>query len=421
MLSTTSAVPPWSSTMSRVGTSPGFELNGINHNLLRAGSNLTAATAAIADPYLRLRPARWHDPTWVRSEGPRKVSEQLQSYQIDQISESLHQELHTFLEVFAIRLESREAALCDAAAEIRKSSEFVISDMQKRFDTFLEKEGEIAAKVMGQRRAKLEEAGTAAQRLLQELPADFPARFQQVESQVLQMSSEDFDGQQLSNPHHNSQKKEEKILESSLEEMRLAIQLQGLSKAFKSLEERFSTMQSRLSRNEKTSQQALAQARHLETMISGLPTRVEDQISFQNLRRQVKEMSKTLAAASLSVSADDFEELQRKVFNLEHRLDHWSPGTIDVASADSKDEPAERRKVASFRQGYHGQDGQDGQVAMEGLHFADGTVESSEKVMEDQLRSPKRSQASPSAASPSRISRSTEEPSWDRLANLISP
>lgn len=295
--------------------------------------------------------------------------------------------------------------------------------MQKRFDSFLE-EGEIAAKVMGQRRAKLEEAGTAAQRLLQELPADFPARFQQVESQVLQMSSEDFNGQQLSNPRH-SQKKEEKNLDSSLEEMRLAIQLQGLSKAFKSLEERFSTMQSRLSRNEKTSQQALAQARHLETMISGLPTRVEDQISFQNLRRQVKEMSKTLAAASLSVSAEDFEELQRKVFNLEHRLDHLSPGTIDVASADSKDEPAERRKVASFRQGYHGQDGQDGQdgqVAMEGLHFADGTVESSEKVIEDQLlRSPKRSQASPSAASPSRISRSTEEPSWDRLANLISP
>lgn len=162
-------------------------------------------------------------------------------------------------------------------------------------------------------------------------------------------------------------------------------------------------MQSRLSRNEKTSQQALAQAathaeallvevvlfflgggrpygicflavffgirnwqaRHLETMISGLPTRVEenfhfkvlrisvvicsafqyevgvwmpdpvvpllmahklvdgfgptfllgltfaiicprwrieDQISFQNLRRQVKEMSKTLAAASLSAA-----------------------------------------------------------------------------------------------------------------------
>mmetsp|Transcript_13516 Transcript_13516/g.29802 ORF Transcript_13516/g.29802 Transcript_13516/m.29802 type:complete len:421 (+) Transcript_13516:101-1363(+) len=420
--------------MNRVGTSPGFELNGINHNLLRAGSNLTAATAAIADPYLRLRPARWHDPTWVRSERePRKVSEQLQSYQIDQISESLHQELHTFLEVFAIRLESREAALSDAAAEIRKSSEFVISDMQKRFDTFLEQEGESAAKVMGQRRAKLEEAGAAAQRLLQELPVDFPARFQQVESQVLQMSSKDFNGQRLSNLCHNSPKKEEKNLDSSLEQMRLAIQLQGLSKGFKSLEERFSAMQSRLSRNEKTSQQALAQARHLETMISGLPTRVEDQISFQNLRRQVKEMSKTLAAASLSVSAEDFEELQTKVFNLEHRLgkDHLvSPVTIgdgcnpladlaDVASADSKDEPAERRKVASFRQGY-GQDGEDG--PMEGLHFGDGTVESSDKVREDQLlRSPKRSQASPSAATSSRISRSTEDPAWDRLANLISP
>lgn len=417
--------------MNRVGTSPGFELNGINHNLLRAGSNLAAATAAIADPYLRLRPARWHDPTWVRSERePRKVSEQLQSYQIDQISESLHQELHTFLEVFAIRLESREAALSDAAAEIRKSSEF---DMQKRFDTFLEQEGESAAKVMGQRRAKLEEAGAAAQRLLQELPVDFPARFQQVESQVLQMSSKDFNGQRLSNLCHNSPKKEEKNLDSSLEQMRLAIQLQGLSKGFKSLEERFSAMQSRLSRNEKTSQQALAQARHLETMISGLPTRVEDQISFQNLRRQVKEMSKTLAAASLSVSAEDFEELQTKVFNLEHRLgkDHLvSPVTIgdgcnpladlaDVASADSKDEPAERRKVASFRQGY-GQDGEDG--PMEGLHFGDGTVESSDKVREDQLlRSPKRSQASPSAATSSRISRSTEDPAWDRLANLISP
>lgn len=404
--------------MNRVGTSPGFELNGINHNLLRAGSNLAAATAAIADPYLRLRPARWHDPTWVRSERePRKVSEQLQSYQIDQISESLHQELHTFLEVFAIRLESREAALSDAAAEIRKSSEFVISDMQKRFDTFLEQEGESAAKVMGQRRAKLEEAGAAAQRLLQELPVDFPARFQQVESQVLQMSSKDFNGQRLSNLCHNSPKKEEKNLDSSLEQMRLAIQLQGLSKGFKSLEERFSAMQSRLSRNEKTSQQALAQ----------------DQISFQNLRRQVKEMSKTLAAASLSVSAEDFEELQTKVFNLEHRLgkDHLvSPVTIgdgcnpladlaDVASADSKDEPAERRKVASFRQGY-GQDGEDG--PMEGLHFGDGTVESSDKVREDQLlRSPKRSQASPSAATSSRISRSTEDPAWDRLANLISP
>eukprot|EP00435_Cladocopium_sp_Y103_P019940 s2443_g4.t2 len=357
--SVTSAVPPWSSTMTRVGTSPGFELNGINHNLLRAGSksNLTAATAAIADPYLRLRPARWHDPTWVRCERePRKVSEQLQSYQIDQISESLHQdrqyprpkqvreqhgnrqgqkcgtmalqmhqELHTFLEVFAIRLELREAALSDAAAEIRKSSEF---DMQKRFDAFLE------------------QAGAAAQRLLQELPVDFPARFQQVESQVLQMSSKDFSGQR-SNQSDNSPMKEEKNLESSVEQMRSAIQLQGLSKGLKSLEERFSTMQSRLSRNEKTSQQALGQATatHAEALL--------DQISFQNLRRQVKEMSKTLAAASLSVSAEDFEELQRKVFNLEHRLGEdqlVSPGDgcnapADVASADSKDEPAERSEL----------------------------------------------------------------------------
>jgi hypothetical protein len=48
----------------------------------------------------------------------------------------------------------------------------------------------------------------------------------------------------------------------------LAIQLQGLSKGFKSLEERFSAMQSRLSRNEKTSQQALAQAAtHAEALL----------------------------------------------------------------------------------------------------------------------------------------------------------
>ena len=34
---------------SGVGTTPGLELNGIDHNLQRAGSNLNAATAAIAD------------------------------------------------------------------------------------------------------------------------------------------------------------------------------------------------------------------------------------------------------------------------------------------------------------------------------------------------------------------------------------
>ena len=44
-------------------------------------------------------------------------------------------------------------------------------------------------------------------------------------------------------------------------QLRLAIQLQGVSKSLKSLEERFSVTQSRLTRNEKTSQQALAQAR----------------------------------------------------------------------------------------------------------------------------------------------------------------
>lgn len=37
------------SHFSGVGTSPGLELNGIDHNLQRAGSNLNAATAAIAD------------------------------------------------------------------------------------------------------------------------------------------------------------------------------------------------------------------------------------------------------------------------------------------------------------------------------------------------------------------------------------
>lgn len=43
-------------------------------------------------------------------------------------------------------------------------------------------------------------------------------------------------------------------------QLRLAIQVQGVSKSLKSLEERFSVTQSRLTRNEKTSQQALAQA-----------------------------------------------------------------------------------------------------------------------------------------------------------------
>jgi len=400
--------------MQRVGTSPGLELNGIDHNLQRAGSNLNAATAAIAEPFLK-RPMQWHQPTFFWRPEARKVSEQLQSFQIDQISESLHQELHTFLEVFAIRLESREAALSDAANDIRKSSESVISEMQKRFDAFLEQEEDRATKAMGQRGAQLQKAGVQAERLVQELPVNLSERLQQVESQLLNLK-----------PPDNSPAKKELPMESSMEQMRLAIQVQGVSKSLKSLEERFSVTQSRLTRNEKTSQQALAQARHLETMIAGLQTNVEDQSSFQNLRRQVREMSKILASASLSGAGESFEELQKKVLALEHQMCNLESAFDKIGhhlnrkdSTDSKDEAV--RTFQSFRQDLAGSP-PPMEVAIEGLHFADGTVESSKRNLhkESFLRSPERSQVSPTAGTPSRISKSTEAP-WDRMASMISP
>eukprot|EP00434_Breviolum_minutum_P032671 symbB.v1.2.028892.t1/scaffold3107.1/size63424/4 len=354
--------------MQRVGTSPGLELNGIDHNLQRAGSNLNAATAAIAEPFLK-RPMQWHQPTFFWRPEARKVSEQLQSFQIDQISESLHQELHTFL----------EAALSDAANDIRKSSESVISEMQKRFDAFLEQEED--------RATKLQKAGVQAERLVQELPVNLSERLQQVESQLLNLK-----------PPDNSPAKKELPMESSMEQMRLAIQVQGVSKSLKSLEERFSVTQSRLTRNEKTSQQALAQARHLETMIAGLQTNVEDQSSFQNLRRQVREMSKILASASLSGAGESFEELQKKVLALEHQMCNLESAFDKIGhhlnrkdSTDSKDEAV--RTFQSFRQDLAGSP-PPMEVAIEGLHFADGTVESSKRNLhkESFLRSPERSQ-----------------------------
>ena len=102
-----------------MATSPGFELNGIDHSLQHAGWNLHLASKASGEELSRWRPLAL-------------------PYRVDQLAESLHTELQSFLQTFAVRLEAQETALKDAALELRRSSEQVLADVRKRSESFLE-------------------------------------------------------------------------------------------------------------------------------------------------------------------------------------------------------------------------------------------------------------------------------------------
>eukprot|EP00438_Fugacium_kawagutii_P022352 Skav233118 [mRNA] locus=scaffold1342:395006:405928:- [translate_table: standard] len=101
-----------------VGSSPGLELNGINQNLLRAGSD---AFASLDEPYLRLRKARWHQPVFFgerdRNAGAQDVG----------------------LGYLATADRDQRCLAADAICVSEKSLHvWSFEDMQKRFDAFLE-------------------------------------------------------------------------------------------------------------------------------------------------------------------------------------------------------------------------------------------------------------------------------------------
>eukprot|EP00913_Durusdinium_trenchii_P020621 g19367.t1 len=196
-------------SMRRVASSPGFELNGINHNLLQAGSQ-----------------------GW----------------------ESRPTELKSFLQIFSIRLESQEAALSEATREVRRSSD---RDLQKRFDTFLEQESERA-------HLRLEKAAARNVKPDEQVQQSLELRLQEMESHL---SSQE---RLSSKPAPTSDAAEQAV--------RVHGPDTGLRRSLQSLEERFSAAQARQTRSEMTAQQALAQARQLEAILTEF--NVEDH-SFQ--------------------------------------------------------------------------------------------------------------------------------------------
>ncbi|CAK9112126.1 Hypothetical protein SCF082_LOCUS51999 [Durusdinium trenchii] len=277
------------------------------------GSNLKDASKAIAEPFLFpravVRPA---PPSLWQSQPLIHVSEERHWSQLEQISESLHQELKSFLQIFSIRLESQEAALSEATREVRRSSDRVMADLQKRFDTFLEQESERA-------HLRLEKAAARNVKPDEQVQQSLELRLQEMESHL--------SSQVLSETSRLWQRLEERLSskpaptsDAAEQAVRVHGPDTGLRRSLQSLEERFSAAQARQTRSEMTAQQALAQARQLEAILTEF--NVEDHASFQTLSRQVRQISKTLADASRSVSSETFAAFQTNFFALEREV-HW--------------------------------------------------------------------------------------------------
>ncbi|CAK9031807.1 unnamed protein product [Durusdinium trenchii] len=192
----------------------------------------------------------------------------------------------------------------------------------------------------------------------------------------------------------------------------------GLRRSLQSLEERFSAAQARQTRSEMTAQQALAQARQLEAILTEF--NVEDHASFQTLSRQVRQISKTLADASRSVSSETFAAFQTNFFALEREV-HWDLAVRlasleeTAANASSKGGASKEVRLPEPLRG-------PADVCLvgadEGLHFADGTVEKSRAMREGVPAVHQASPPTPRSGPPSPASRTSREGprvAFDRL------
>ena len=121
------------------------------------------------------------------------------------------------------------------------------------------------------------------------------------------------------------------------------------------MEERLTSAQWRLTRAEASAQQALQQVRQLETSVKSL--QVEEQPAFQSLSRQVRHIAK---GPSRPASLESLTELQQVVYGLERRLCEltWQPAGPRSSEPHGDGVMKQQEEV------------------LEGLHFADGTVES---------------------------------------------
>lgn len=151
--------------------------------------------------------------------------------------------------------------------------------------------------------------------------------------------------------------------------------------AVKSLEERLSLAQSRLTRAETAASQALSQVRQLETSLQSL--QVEEQPAFQSLSREVRRISKAngsrhvsrslllVAVWACEASAESLTDLQAVVYGLERSFCEltWQQAAKRSGSFGCQVGPTSREVHSEVAP-------EPREDVPEGLHFADGTVES---------------------------------------------
>ncbi|CAJ1391841.1 unnamed protein product [Effrenium voratum] len=359
--------------MFRVACSPEFDLNGMQAGVRHARSNLAAASMEIGEPFAK--PYRELSEWQRRAEDAWRMANfkagDLPIYHLDQLSDSLRQELRTFMDVFAIRLESREAALADAARSLVKSSEAAVADLHKRFEAYLEKEGQRLAeraceKAVAEKCGRWQEELQAQRRMMQDLSGDLKMRFLEVESQLQNRLTE------IARPRGVEPDRAPPSPE------RFSSQLQGLSKECKSLEQRLQQVFSRLATCEKSCQQALAQ-----------------EAVHQQLARQQRELSQSLTAlAGKSVSPERVAALEAQLRILEWKLDAKTVRKgKDLWPRTGGEKPA-RREPATYITGRR----LPTYDLPEGLHVFDLAWGSAERAKADS--SPERRLASTAAGSP---------------------